>query len=102
MIGKGDLELVLSGLILLPAFFTHFLLKSEALVSGLELLQGLLPFLRVFVLQQASHARDCFGLISVSLFFAFLLVRSLLLFPNLLIGPVPLVLSINHHALVVH
>lgn len=102
VVSQRNLQLVLVSLILSPGLFSHFLFKGELLVISLQLLQCLLTLLGVLVLQQPAHARDCLSLLGVSILFAFVSERSLLLVSYLLVSPVPLVLSVNHHALVVH
>ena len=102
VVSQRNLQLVLVSLITSPGLFSHFLFKRELLVVSLQLLHCLLTFLGVLVLQQPAHASDRLSLLGVCILFAFVLERSLLLLSYLLVSPVLLILSINHHALVVH
>lgn len=96
------LRSVLARLVLLPGLLTHLLLERQLLVISLQFLERLLSLLLILILEHAPHARDGFSLLSVGLLVSHLLRLHELLLSNLLVSPVLLVLSVNHHPLPVY
>jgi len=102
MVGEGSFKLVLRLLIVGPIRLSSLLLESEPLVllhhglhHGVLLLGGL-------ILEHPTHAGDSFGLHGV-LVLIFLLLRPCgIHLTFLLVGPVPLVLSVTLHSVVVN
>lgn len=102
VVSQRNLQVVFVGLILPPCFLSLLLLKCEHLVIGLEFLEGLVALSGVLVLEDAPHPGESLSLLGIGfLFLAFaVLVEPLL--AHLLVSPVLLVLSVDHHSLVVH
>ncbi|TNV83739.1 hypothetical protein FGO68_gene11113 [Halteria grandinella] len=96
----GDLKLVELLLFLLPLVFALLLLKGEALVLCLDLLQLGCALSGHLILEHASHAVKGESLIGVSLLFFLLFVLDVLLFVLLLEDPVLLGLGLVLHAIV--
>ena len=102
VVSERDFQVVLVQLVLPPGLFPLLLLQRKHLVIGLKLLKGLVTFGSVLVLQHATHASKSLSLLCVRLLFLTLSFACETSLTHLLICPVLLVLSVDHHALLVH
>jgi hypothetical protein len=101
VVGQCDLRLVGAFLLAFPGFLTLALLTGQTLVLVADLLRvgSLAGVLLVF--KHAAHAQDGFFLHRVGLFLFALFVIGLATLTHLLVGPVPLVLRVPLHPIVV-
>lgn len=101
VVGQCDLRLVGALLLASPGFLTLALLAGQTLVLVADLLciGSLAGVLLVF--EHAAHAQDGFFLHRIGLFLFALFVIGLATLTHLLVGPVPLVLCVPLHPLVV-
>ena len=102
MISESRLGLVLALLVFSPCLLFTSLLKSEHLVVLLHLLHHLVLLLCGFVFKHSTEASNSLSLLGVHAVIFFFLGLHLIFLTNLLVSPVPLVLSVTLHPVVVH
>lgn len=102
VVGQSDLELVLPFLVLAPVFLAIALLLRHALVLSHDLLVVGDSARVLLVLEHAAHPQNGFLLRRVVPLFLPLSLCGSHVFTPLLVGPVPLVLGIEFHSLMVH
>jgi len=102
VVGKGDLRLVVRLLVVIPGCLTVALLLSHPLVLLHDRLGVGVLISSGLVFEHTAHSQD--GLLLGGVVFLLLCVVGRLghILAALLVGPVPLVLRIKSHSVVVH